>query len=125
LQKADWAGEISDEMVLYAARDAVCLPRMVPALVAALRDAEVSPSVTLWDIFKLEMQALRPIARMQWNGFGFDAVSAATLQVALQDNAETLKTRFLEALDEALKRENPDDPGAWLPRDEDGSLNTR
>lgn len=127
LQKADWAGDITDEMVLYAARDAVCLPRMVPALVAALRDAEVSPSVTLWDIFKLEMQALRPIARMQWNGFGFDAVSAAALQVSLQDNAETLKTRFLEALDAAIKAEHPNEPGVWLPRepDDETRFNTR
>lgn len=125
LQKADWGGEISDEMVRYAARDAVCLPRMVAPLVAALRGAEVAPSVTLWDVFKLEMKALRPIARMQWNGFGFDAVAAAALQVSLQDHAETLKRRFLEALDGALKREHPDDPGAWLPRDEDGTLNTR
>jgi len=127
LQKADWAGEISDAMVRYAARDAVCLPRMVPALVAALEDAEVSSSVTLWDIFELEMQALRPIARMQWNGFGFDAVAAAKLQVSLQDNTETLKTRFLEALDAAIMAEHPDEPGAWLPREPDDPtrFNTR
>lgn len=125
LQKADWGGEISDEMVRYAARDAVCLPRMVPALVAALKEAEVSPSVTLWDVFKLEMKALRPIARMQWNGFGFDAVAAAALQGSLQDHAEALKTRFLETLDVALKAEHPDEPSVWLPRDEDGTLNTR
>lgn len=125
LQKADWGGEISDEMVRYAARDAVCLPRMVPTLVAALKEAEVSPSVTLWDVFKLEMKALRPIARMQWNGFGFDAAAAAALQVSLQDHAETLKTRFLETLDAAIKAEHPDEPSVWLPRDEDGTLNTR
>lgn len=125
LQKADWGGEISDEMVRYAARDAVCLPRMVPALVAALKEAEVSPSVTLWDVFKLEMKALRPIARMQWNGFGFDAVAAAALHVSLQDHAETLKTRFLEALDATIKAEHPDEPSVWLPRDDDGTLNTR
>ena len=96
LQKADWGGELSEEMLLYAARDAICLPRMVTPLVEALKDAEVSSSVTLWDVFRLEMMALRPIARMQWNGFGFDAASAAALQVSLCDNAETLKTVFLE-----------------------------
>jgi len=125
LQKADWGGEISDEMVRYAARDAVCLPRMVAPLVAALRGAEVAPSVTLWDVFKLEMKALRPIARMQWNGFGFDAVAAAALRVSLQDHAETLKAHFLEALDAAIKAEHPDEPSVWLPRDDDGTLNTR
>jgi DNA polymerase-1 len=127
LQKADWGGEISDEMVLYAARDAVCLPRLVPALVKALRNAKITASVSLWDVFALEMKALRPIARMQWNGFGFDAVAAAQLQVSLQDHAETLKTRFLETLDAAIKAEHPDDPGVWLPRepDDDTRFNTR
>ena len=125
LQKADWGGELSEEMIQYAARDAICLPRLVPALVAALKEAEVSPSVTLWDVFRLEMMALRPIARMQWHGFGFDAVTAAGLQVSLQDKAEMLKTAFLEALDEAIKRENPNEPAVWLPRDSDGTLNTR
>jgi DNA polymerase-1 len=32
---------------------------------------------------------------------------------------------FLEALDAAIKQENPDEPGVWLPRDDDGTLNTR
>ena len=125
LQKANWAGEISDEMVLYAARDAVCLPRLVPSLVASLKGSEVSSSVTLFDVFLLEMQALRPIACMQWNGFGFDAAAGAALHASLREHAETLKLTFLEALDLELKRENPDDPSIWLPRDADNSLNTR
>lgn len=125
LQKANWAGEITSEMVQYAARDAVCLPRLLPLLMEALKEAEVTPSVTLWDVFALEMKALRPIARMQWNGFGFDAVAAAKLQVSLHDHAETLKTQFLEELDQAIQLENPDDPSLWLPRDPDGTLNTR
>lgn len=127
LQKADWSGEISDEMVHYAARDAVCLPRLVPYLRDKLQRDKVAGSVTLWSVFELEMRALRPIARMQWNGFGFDAVSAAALRVSLQDHAETLKTRFLEALDEALKREHPDEPEVWLPRepDDETRFNTR
>lgn len=126
LQKADWSGEISDEMVRYAARDAVCLPRLVPYLRDKL-EVKVAGSVTLWPVFELEMRALRPIARMQWNGFGFDAVAAAALRVSLQDHAETLKTRFLEALDAALKREHPDEPEVWLPRepDDETRFNTR
>ena len=95
LQKADWGGEISDEMVRYAARDAVCLPRMVAPLVAALRGAEVTPSVTLWDVFKLEMKALRPIARMQWNGFGFDAVAAAACRSHCKIMLRRLRHAFL------------------------------
>ena len=118
LQKAEWGGEVSEEMLRYAARDAACLPRLAPKLM------EVAPSVTLWDVFCLEMLALRPIAFMQWNGFGFDDPAAAALEVLLRDNAETLKTQFLEELDAAIRQENPDDPNAWLPREGDG-FNTR
>ena len=124
LQKADWGGEISEEMLRYAARDAACLPRLAPKLMEALERQEVAPSVTLWDVFCLEMLALRPIAFMQWNGFGFDDPAAAALEVSLRDNAETLKTQFLEELDAAIRQENPDDPLAWLPREGDG-FNTR
>lgn len=124
LQKADWGGEISEEMLRYAARDAACLPRLAPKLMEALERQEVAPSVTLWDVFCLEMLALRPIAFMQWNGFGFDDPAAAALEVSLRDNAETLKTKFLGELDAAIREENPDDPNAWLPREGDG-FNTR
>lgn len=125
LQKADWSQEITAEMLSYAARDAVCLPRLVPSLMQALKAAEVTPSVTLWEIFRLEMRALRPIASMQWNGFGFDAAAAARLQVKLHQHAEELKLRFLEKLDACIKQENPDEHGVWLPREDDGSFNTR
>jgi DNA polymerase I len=125
LQKADWGGEITEEMLRYAARDAACLPRLAPKLMEVLERQEVSPSVTLWSVFCLEMLALRPIALMQWNGFGFDDPAAVALEVSLRDNAETLKTQFLEELDAAIRQENPDDPLAWLPRYEDGEFNTR
>jgi DNA polymerase I-like protein with 3'-5' exonuclease and polymerase domains len=126
LQKADWGGEITEEMLRYAARDAACLPRLSTKLEESLQGQEVSPSVTLWEVFRLEMQALRPIALMQWNGFGFDDAAAAALEVSLRDKAETLKTQFLEELDAAIQQENPNDPNAWLPR-YDGSteFNTR
>jgi DNA polymerase-1 len=126
LQKADWGGEITEEMLRYAARDAACLPRLATKLEESLQGQEVSPSVTLWEVFRLEMQALRPIALMQWNGFGFDDAAAAALEVSLRDKAETLKTQFLEELDAAIQQENPNDPNAGLPR-YDGSteFNTR
>lgn len=125
LQKADWGGAISEEMLGYAARDAACLPRLAPKLMEALQGQAVSASVTLWDVFCLEMMALRPIALMQWNGFGFDDAAAAELEVALRNKADTLKIKFLEELDAAIRQESPDDPHAWLPRDADGGFNTR
>lgn len=125
LQKANWAGEITDEMVLYAARDAICLPRLVPRLMKALKRPDTSLDVDLWGVFELEMNALRPIASMQRTGFGFDVPAASTLHSVLFNAAEQLKTRFLEQLDSLIQKENPDDPSLWLPRDEDGTLNTR
>lgn len=125
LQKANWAGEITTEMYEYAARDVICLPLLVPVLKAALETSRVRPDYTLWDLFKLEMSVLRPIALMQWHGFGFDELGAKELREVLVEESEALKTVFLEALDADIKKENPDNPHVWLPRDPDGSVNTR
>lgn len=126
LQKANWGGEISKEMLEYAARDVVCLPRLVGPLKAALLESKRRENgCRLWEIFKLEMEVLRPIATMQWNGFGFDEESAKALEEQLTVEAESLKTAFLEELDAQIQRMNPDDPNGWLPRNKDGSVNTR
>lgn len=125
LQKANWGGGISAEMYEYAARDVICLPLLVPVLRQALVTSRVRPDYTLWDLFKLEMSVLRPIALMQWHGFGFDELGAKELREVLVEESEALKTVFLEALDADIKKENPDNPHAGLPRDPDGSVNTR
>jgi DNA polymerase-1 len=125
LQKANWAGEISQEMVAYAARDVICLPFLAEELTETLRGQKVRADYTLWDLFLLEMRVLRPIATMQWHGFGFDKLGAEELRVALSDEAEALKTLFLEHLDKEIRANHADDPHAWLPRDPDGSVNTR
>lgn len=127
LQKADWGGPVSQEMLEYAARDVICLPLLVPVLKGKLLQCVVKrdPDYTLWDLFKLEMSVLRPIALMQWHGFGFDELGAKELRETLVEEAEALKTVFLETLDAEIKKENPNNPHAWLPRDPDGSVNTR
>ena len=125
LQKADWSGQLTREQMMYAARDVVCLPWLLPPLMQALQSSRVRPTFTLWDLFKLEMQVLRPIALMQWNGFGFDREGAEELRLSLTLEAEGLKTLFLEHLDQRIRARHPDDPHAWLPRDPDGSVNTR
>lgn len=125
LQKANWAGDITTDMYEYAARDVICLPLLVPVLKTALKTSRVRPDYTLWELFKLEMSVLRPIALMQWHGFGFDELGAKELREVLVEESEALKTVFLEALDADIKKENPDNPHAWLPRDPDGSVNTR
>lgn len=125
LQKADWSGELDEEMVQYAARDACCLPRLVAPLRTKLETARISPQVTLYDVFKLEMMCLRPVAAMQWHGFGFDREGALALQKELQSEEEAAKLAFLEALDRAIKAEHHEDETKWLPREPDGSFNTR
>ena len=125
LQKADWSGELTTEQLHYAARDAICLPWLVPLLARALQESRIYPDVTLWDVFKLEMRVLHPIARMQWHGFGFDAVGASELLVSLVREADALRVLFLERLDQDIRQNQPDDPLVWLPRNPDGSVNTR
>lgn len=125
LQKANWAGEITREMLQYAARDVICLPHLKDELSLSLMSLRVRSGYTLWDLFKLEMRVLRPIALMQWHGFGFDQAGAEELKTSLVLEAEGLKTLFLEALDKEIRANNPNDPHGWLPRDPDGSVNTR
>lgn len=125
LQKADWAGEITAEMLQYAARDVVCLPLLVPVLTETLQSKIVKSDYTLKDLFGFEMRVVKPIALMQWYGFGFDKEGAEALKVQLVAEAEALKTLFLEHLDKEIRERKPDDPHSWLPRDPDGSINTR
>jgi DNA polymerase I-like protein with 3'-5' exonuclease and polymerase domains len=125
LQKADWGGEISDEMLRYAARDVICLPMLAPVLFEALRSKTVKTNYTLADLFEFEMQVVKPIALMQWHGFGFDEEGAKELRETLVMEAEALKTVFLEHLDLRIRNLHPDEPHVWLPRDPDGSVNTR
>lgn len=124
LQKANWAGELTPEMLEYSARDAICLPMLASVLAQSLKDSKVKPGVTLMDIFGLEMAILRPIALMQWYGFGFDEAGARELLEQLTQESEELKTEFLEHLDQEIKRRYPDKPESWLPRESDGSVNT-
>ena len=125
LQKANWAGEISTEMVEYAARDVICLPLLVTPLKESLQGSRVKTNTTLWDLFQLEMSVLRPIALMQWHGFGFDREGAEELKVQLTEESEALKTLFLETLDQEIRKEHVNNPHVWLPREDDGSINTR
>jgi DNA polymerase I-like protein with 3'-5' exonuclease and polymerase domains len=125
LQRADWGSTLHEEMLRYAARDVICLPRLIDPLQAKLRGATIRPGFSLWEVFVLEMEALRPIATMQWHGFGFNTAGAAQLHADLTQRSEALKTAFLENLDECIKAEHPDDPHSWLPRDPDGTFNNR
>lgn len=124
LQKADWGGEITEDMVRYSARDAWCLPLLVEPLLTKLKSSRIG-EVTLYDVFKLESMCLRPIAAMQWYGFTFDQEAALELKAELVTKAESLMLELLDTLQERLKAKYPTEPGRWLPLDADGSYNTR
>lgn len=124
LQRADWSKTISSDMLTYAARDAICLPLLVPVLSLKLQSAVVKDK-TLYDVFQLEMEALTPIALMQWRGFCFDVEAAQLFYQDLQQQADALRLVFLEKLDQLIQINFPNDPHLWLPRDPDGSVNTR
>lgn len=125
LQKANWAGELTAEMFKYGARDALCLPWLAELLGEALKKSRVPGGALLWDVFTLEMKVLRPIALMQWHGFGFNKEAAIELRDTLNENSEALKIVLLEHLDAEIRRLNPDDPSVWLPRYADGEFNTQ
>lgn len=125
LQKANWSGEITADMLQYAARDAMCLPYLAYELKTALAQARTKESVTLAHIFKLEMRALRAVSAMQWYGFMFDTEGATELRDALALKAKGLQTEFLEHLDQCIQEKHPDKLELHLPREADGSINTR
>lgn len=125
LQKADWSGDLTEEMLKYAARDVICLPRLVQPLTEALLSQKPWKGFSLYEVFKLEMRVLRPIALMQWHGFGFDQEAAEELRQTLTQESQGLMTVFLEHLDKEIRANHPDDSGVWLPREPDGSVNTR
>lgn len=124
-QKSDWSGELSQDMLRYAARDAICLILLQQSLAERLRSAKTPAENFLWDIFLLEMKVLRPIALMQWHGFGINQRHADVLCDQLKAVSSARLEAMVEALDEALRHEHPEDEEKWLPRDADGSFNLR
>lgn len=126
LQKADWSGTLTQEMYAYSARDALCLIWLAEILSTALKKSLVPNGPYLWNVFELEMQVLRPIALMQWHGFGFEQQAAVELGVALTERSDALRLILLENLDQEIRKRHPDEPTLWLPRFEGSrEFNTR
>lgn len=125
LQKADWARFVDEDMLIYAARDAIALTHIQPILYKDLQEAKISEAVTLLDVFKLEMQCLSIISKMQLNGSPFDIEAASALKEALEKEELELKMAFIQNLDEEIRDFSSDNPSVFLPRDPDGSFNLR
>jgi len=115
-QKEDWTQRpLPDDMLQYAARDAICLPRMAPLIKQACQESN------MWETAKFELECLRPIAAMSFNGLPFDRTVAQELQVKLEEEKLQKRDALVALLDERMQ--NRGDAG--LPRDEDGSFNLR
>lgn len=125
LQKADWSGQLSDEQLDYSVRDVLVLLMLVGPLKTKLKGSAITKDVSLWSVFQLEMMVIRGVAFMQIHGFRFDLERARGLHQELTEEAAAAKLAFLTELDGEIRRRNPDDSSVWLPREEDGSFNTR
>src|SRR5215203_6027044 len=66
-QKADWGGELTDEMLTYAAKDAEVLPPLREKLAAKVEDADLKR------VMEIEHRALPAIVWMSNAGVPFDA----------------------------------------------------
>ena len=124
LQKSNWSvSPLTKEQLTYAARDAGCLPMLMKELAFSLVESRTSKTTTLWDIFKIESAAIRPIALMQWHGFNFNKNAALELREKLKNEEARLLADFIVVLDDAIAAFT-DDPTKRIPRNEDGTFNT-
>ena len=115
-QKEDWTQRpLPDDMLQYAARDAICLPRMAPLIKQSLIESK------MWETAKFELECLRPIASMSFNGLGFDRHEATLRQEQLESAKTARRDALVHLLDERMKARGSE----GLPRDEDGSFNLR
>lgn len=115
-QKEDWTQRpLPDDMLQYAARDAICLPRMAPLIKQSLIESK------MWETAKFELECLRPIASMSFNGLGFNRHEATLRQEQLEIAKTARRDALVHLLDERMKARGSE----GLPRDEDGSFNLR
>ena len=115
-QKEDWTQRpLPDDMLQYAARDAICLPRMAPLIKQSLIESK------MWETAKFELECLRPIASMSFNGLGFNRHEATLRQEQLESAKTARRDLLVHLLDERMKARGSE----GLPRDEDGSFNLR
>jgi DNA polymerase-1 len=112
-QRSDWSGDLTSEQLKYAAMDVQVLVDLDGPINARMAEANLHRA------WFLECKALPSMAQLWRTGLPFDRTSLKTLHEDLAKDHERLGAEFLLALDEAL----PED--SKLPRDPDGSINTR
>lgn len=113
-QASNWgAAVLSAEQIAYAAKDVEVLMQLYPLLMERLKKGE------LLTAYRIECDALAPIAHMQRTGLPFNREKLVALQIDYEQQIAELGVKFVEQLDAAMPEEDK------LPRDEDGSFNLR
>ena len=112
-QRSDWSAELTDSQLLYAAKDVQLLVDLDGPINQRMAEAN------LHHAWFLECTALPAMAQIWRTGLPFDRKSLQALQGDLTVEHEERGREFLVALDEALPADSK------LPRDADGSINTR
>src|SRR5215217_4388526 len=95
-QKADWRGQLTDEMLTYAAKDAEVLPPLQETLAAKVEDADLKR------VMEIEHRALPALTWMASAGVPFDAEEWRRHLKRLEEEKKRLKLE--------LKRLAPDHP---------------
>lgn len=107
----DWSVEdLTEEQIEYAAVDVDILPRIAAAQLAELKEE------SLLELYSIESQCVRPVARMCYRGFGADIEKLKALKSAIQENLNNKTQQFVTQLDARLPE------GQKLPRDVDGEV---
>ena len=112
-QASNWSAELSEEQLHYAAKDVQVLIELDGPINQLMSNA------SLHHAWFLECKALPAMAQLWRTGLPFDRKSLDALQRDLAAEHVQKGGEFLVALDEALPA------GSKLPRDPDGSINTR
>lgn len=111
-QASDWSDTLTESQLEYAARDAAILLDLRDVLIPKLAEAK------LFDVAKIEFDAVFAIAQMELKGLYFDWLKVDHLTAGLETECNQALETFLAELDEALIARN----GTGLERDFTGSI---
>ena len=112
-QRSDWSKDLSDSQLTYAAKDVMVLCEMDGQLHRDIMQAGLGKA------YALECKALHALAAMGRTGLPWDKDGLVQVGKDYEKEIANLGREFLLTLDEAMPEEEK------LPREEDGSFNTR
>src|SRR5215217_7660079 len=87
-QMSDWTGELTEEQVRYAARDAAVLPELASVLLRKIERAGLER------VYDLELRVSHAVDQMERNVFGVDIARLAEFIEESTEQAERLKAEL-------------------------------